>query len=386
MKAKPLFGLGCSIITLTAAGQPASYVASTSLSDQAAKISRQNVPTSKAVPVLLHWDRALDEKIGPVDKRAYKEMVKQSQFFASYLQDSCSLPDGAGPAWHGEFVAEGKGSGQELSSTVVGEFASAELRLSINDPHELYHDTLYVNNKMYTMLVGTPVPRDGALFFEASGAAGGGADNTDARKQAIWLILGDNMPSPYLPVTRKEYLTEATQELLAEKAAAAERAKQQNPVRSENVQKADKAAAVSLIEQTCSGVQLQVRMRSFLAKYKTDEELQQEAVSAVTAELDSTLHLMAQLLDRLPVEELERPAFVSVRAHSFEGFEDLITHKAMLVKANPVFHNPGSGSIVPNVLVASLSWINADASNAAAVAGSSPFPQFNPGKLKALLK
>jgi hypothetical protein len=81
----------------------------------------------------MHWDRALDEKTGPVDKRSYKEMIKQAQFFATYLQDSCQLPDGETPTWHGEYAADGKGSAQGLSTTIVGGYPAAELALMIND-------------------------------------------------------------------------------------------------------------------------------------------------------------------------------------------------------------------------------------------------------------
>jgi hypothetical protein len=318
-------------------------------------------------------------------------MVKQSQFLAAYLQDSCLSPTGTQPAWHGEFTSQGKASDQQLSSEVIGQFfpgtadSSAdlqnpqELHLIVNDPHLLYRDTLLINNRIYPVLATTPVPRNGSLYFQVA------ADDQHTQAQSpvtsgIWLILGDNTPPPYLPLTRREYLTEATRELLAEKAMTVERVKQQYPVRSETIQKADKEAAISLIEQTCTGMQLQIRMRSFLAKYMSDEGLQQEAIAAATAPLDSTLQLMARLLTGLPPEELERPAFVSVQAHAFQGFEDLISEQGMLVKPNPVYQGSAPGSIVPNLFIAYLT------SNAAPGATDQGYIRFTPEKLKSLLK
>jgi len=390
MKVLPLLGFGYSAMALTAAGQSPDYIASLTPRNEATAIVKQSAASPKKTVPTVHWERSRDVKTGAIDKRSYKEMVNQSQFLATFLQDSCISPAGTQAIWHGEFTAQGKASDRQLSSAVIGEFLAGspdssaglrqapEIHLVVNDPGLLYHDTLMINNKMYPILMATPVPQDGSLYFAAHADRQNGAQPND-----LWLILGENTPSPYLPLTRKEYLAEATQELQAEKAMVTEQVKQQNPVRSESTQKADKEAAISMIEQTCSGTQLQIRMRSFLAKYKSDETQQQEAIEAATAPLDTTLKLMAQLSTTLPAEELERPAIVSVQAHSFQGFEDLITQYGMLVKPNPVFHASAAGSIVPNLFIA---YLTPNTAPDAAGTEDRQHVQFTPEKLRSLLK
>jgi hypothetical protein len=394
MKVLSFLGFGCSVIVSTAAGQSGNYIASSMVRNEATAFVKQNPPSPKKMPSPVRWERTSDVKTGDVDKRSYKELVNQSLFLAAFLQDSCLSLAGMQAVWHGEFTAQGKAVDRQLSSTLVGEFFPgpaegsgdhlrlAELRVAVNDPHLLYRDTLVINNKLYPILTATPVPRDGSLYFAAP-ADSQHVPEFSPLSSGFWLVLGNNMPPPYLPLTRKEYLTEATQELLAEKAIATERTKQQFPLRSESVQKADKEAAMSAIEQTCSGAQLQIRMRAFLAQYKSDETQQQEAVAAATSGLDSTLHIMAQLLATLPPAELERPAFVSVQADAFQGFEDMISEYGMLVKPNPLYHGCASGSIVPNLFIVCMTGNGANGPSGAEDQAGVPF---TPEKLKSLLK
>lgn len=133
-----------------------------------------------------------------------------------------------------------------------------------------------------------------------------------------------------------------------------------------------------------SGSQQQIRIKSFLAKYKPDDILQQEAIAAATAALDSTMKLMEQLLAKLPASELERPAFVSVPADQFEGFEDLVATSGMLVKPNPSFPRAAAGSTVPTLFIAYCVF-DSDGS-AAPGAGEDWVALFRPGKLRQLLK
>lgn len=355
MKTFFLAGLGCTLLALTAAGQSPSSV---------------------------RWEATRDVRNGPIDKRLYKEMVKQAQVFAAYLQDSCLSPLYAPAAWHGEFTAQGASSDPSFRCAVVGELNSQEFRLVVNDPRLLYRDSLLINNRMYYVLAATPVPRNGALYFEAA-APVQHFPPRPPMPAAMWLMVGDNMPPPYLPLTRKEYLLEAKQELEVEKAAVTGRVKQQNPIRSESQQKADKDAAIAQMEQTCTGMQLQVRMRTFLAKYQSDEVVQQEAIVAATSPIDSTLQLMVQLMTHLPAAELERPAFVSVPADAFQGFEDLSSESGMLVSPNPLYRGSAPGSILPNLFIACLM---PHAANEASVAEERGRIEFLPEKLKSLLK
>jgi hypothetical protein len=82
-----------------------------------------------------------------------------------------------------------------------------------------------------------------------------------------------------------------------------------------------------------------MRLRHFLDSYRSDEDYQKEAVEKGTADVDTTIHLMENLLTHLPAAELKKPAMVSVPAIQFGGFEDGLRGSRMLVKVNPAYFN-----------------------------------------------
>jgi len=49
---------------------------------------------------------------------------------------------------------------------------------------------------------------------------------------------------------------------------------------------------------------------------------------------------MDTLLTHLPANELKKPAFVTVPAIKFEGFEDNLPGRSMLVQLNPTYFDP----------------------------------------------
>jgi hypothetical protein len=129
------------------------------------------------------------------------------------------------------------------------------------------------------------------------------------------------------------------------------------------VQAAEKAAAIDQLKSIYSGIDLQVRMRSFLNNYRSDEDYLKENISSGTAGLDNTLHLMDSLSTHLMAAELSKPAMVSVAAADFTGFEDNTGGKAMLIKKmNTAYFDQNAGVEKPQFFL--VSW-NANASEPA---------------------
>jgi hypothetical protein len=184
-------------------------------------------------------------------------------------------------------------------------------------------------------------------------------------------------------VTRGEYLDEATLELKEEKNQVIARVKQEMPVRPDSVQRAEKAAEIEQINQTCSGMQLQVRLKNFEASYKSDETYQKEMIAVKTERLDSLVSLMSRLLSRLSKDALQDPAFVSVPADAFEGFEDGGARSGMLVRLDPAYASVASQGIDPHVFVAY--WLFDPANAEDSKIDQLIEDQFEPGKLKKLL-
>jgi len=127
------------------------------------------------------------------------------------------------------------------------------------------------------------------------------------------------------------------------------------PVRPKAVQDAEKNATIAQLNNMYSGIDLQIQMRMFERNYKSDEDYLKENEQKANADLDSTIHYMDTLLMKMPAAELSTPAFVSVAAADFMGFEDARTGK-MLVKMNKAFYNEARPGDWAHMFLVSLSY------------------------------
>jgi hypothetical protein len=299
------------------------------------------------------WKKEHDRIDGHIDHALLKTMGQTTATIVTLLSDSCFSEIPFIPSWHGEFVSDKRSQASRISFGLECQFptpdqsdnggstsnveGNAQIRIMSNDFSILFRDTLYVNGKIFQTLKDTLAVKNGFPYCELPLAVDDTANEPHLHTR-VWLVSAtDNLP--YIPVTRKEYLEEATQEARIEKNKQVAAIKEKTPLRSADDQKAEKERDMEEMRQTYSGAEREMRLRHFLESYRSDEDYQKEAVEKGTAEIDSTIHLMEHLQSHLVASELNKPAVVSVPAIQFEGFEDNTPGSRMLVKVNPAYFN-----------------------------------------------
>jgi hypothetical protein len=291
------------------------------------------------------WDREEDVVNGRIGKAQLSKMKGVNEALIAILRDSCISDGTYNPTWHGEFFSEKTSPGPVLKFGVQCNYtADAHLSIIANDISPLL-DHLVVNNTDLLTIQPALAAHSDCRYFEYESTAG---------KSRYWLVTTAPNLLPYTPVTRKEYLQEARTELKNKKDAIIADLKQKMPVRPTAIQEAEKTGTIEQLKNTYSGIDLQVRMRSFLKNYSSDEDYLKENITDGTAALDNTLHLMDSLSAHLPGEELKKPAMVSVTAADFTGFEDNTGGKSMLVRMNTSYIDQGVGVEKPQLFL--VSW------------------------------
>jgi hypothetical protein len=319
---------------------------------------------------LPQWEREQDQVNGHISSSKLAKMKNVSEAIITFFHDSCLSEGPYVPVWHGEYFSEKNSPGPGMKFGVQCNFndQNALLTVTANDMSPLL-DHLAVNNQDFLTIKPAVAEKNDCPYFE------------DGHSKT-WLVVADEHQLPYTPVSRKEYLQEARKEVSNIKDLLITYIKQKAPVRPADAQAAEKKSTIDQLTAVYSGIELRVRMKQFLNNYETDEEYLKENIEKGTAGLDSTLHLMDSLLNHWPVNELNKPAFVSVVAASFQGFEDGRSDK-MLVRMNPAFLNPAPGVEKPRSFLVTWQY---DPSDPMAIAiGRQIEERFNGQKLKELL-
>ncbi|HWK04623.1 MAG TPA: hypothetical protein VNS58_13375 [Puia sp.] len=300
---------------------PAQYLADNSSTHNL--LFKGEVPAAKSP----QWEKEQDQINGHISNTRLSKMRSVTDAIVTFFHDSCLSDIQAAPLWHGEYFSEKTSAAPQIKFGVFCNFYEQKARLTVtaNDISMLL-DHLVINNQDFlTIKIANAVKND-CPYFEY--------DNN-----RVWLVTTGNTQLPYTPVTRKEYLQQASQELTAIKNSIAADWKQKTTVRPAAVQEAEKKATLDQLSSMYSGMDLQVREKMFLRDYKTDEEYLKENTDKGTADLDSTLSVMDHLLQHMRSEELNKPAIVTVAAANFQGFEDGLSDK-MLIRMDPTYFDP----------------------------------------------
>jgi len=291
------------------------------------------------------WDREEDQVNGHIGKTQLAKMKNVNEALIAILRDSCISDGTYNPLWHGEFFSEKTSPGPILKFGVHCNYtANADLGIMANDLSPLL-DHLVVNNTDFLTIQPATAGYSDHQYFEYEAATG---------KTKYWLVTTGHNQLPYTPLSRKDYLQEARAELKNKRDQIVADLKQRMPLRPLAVQAAEKTATIDQLQRIYSGIDLQVRMRSFLNNYRSDEDYLKENISSGTAGLDHTLHIMDSLSTHLTAAELGKPAIVSVTAADFTGFEDNTGGKAMLIKMNTAYFDQNAGVEKPQFFL--LSW------------------------------
>jgi hypothetical protein len=332
--------------------------------------------TSLTTTPLLSWRQEEDLVNGTISKIKLSKMKGVTTTLMSVISDSCFIEGSYSPTWHGAYLSAQNSGGPLMKFGVDCHFADqhAELTITANDLQPLLGH-MAVGHQQFLVMDISPEVKNGGQYFENAGMEG----NVTVKR---WLITTGIDRLPYIAITRKEYLQAAKIELATIKSAIITTVKEKVTVRPAAVQEAEKKAMIDQLKAMYAGLGLEVRMRQYLKNYRTDEEYLKDNTDNETAAVDSTMHLMDDLLAHMPARELGKPAIVSVPAIDFNGFEDGHTDK-MLVRMNPTYFNGGLSDEKPQFFL--VEW-RYDASNAAAADIDQQLTQnFDGQQLKALL-
>jgi hypothetical protein len=306
------------------------------------------------------WSKEEDRIDPSISKAKLAKMKGVTSALVDFLKDSGLGAGAYNPTWHGEYFSGKNSPGTQLKFGMTCHFAgqNADLSITANDIAPLL-DQIVVNGQHFlTMRVASNVDRHASYYADPAGS------DVSTGSTKMWLITAANGQLPFTPVTRKEYLMEARAELTGMVKSIEAGWKMKAPVRSAEVQEAERKAVIDQLKTMYSGADLNIRVRIYMRIYKTDEEFLKENVAAETAGFRATIRLMDSLIAHLGVAGLARPAIVSAAAEDFRGFEDGQSNY-MLIRMNEAYFNHTYSEEKPQLFL--VTW-HYDAANASTVA------------------
>lgn len=208
----------------------------------------------------------------------------------------------------------------------------------------ILNDFLTVNGKKYWTIKRPAEVKDGMLYFEYPVSAS--SKNVNGLWVYAWMITYPGK-LPYIPVTRKEYLLEARQEVAKTQIEVIEKVKKNTTIRPAAEQEAAKKKEVEYFKKNYPYNPR--RWQRYLEDYQTDEQKLQAAIDHMTKQYQATLKIMDDLLKTLSSEELQKPAIVSEIATAFKGFEDDFSERNanMLIRWNPDYFDKKLSKAAP---------------------------------------
>jgi hypothetical protein len=313
--------------------------------------TRQPVAAANVVPAAVEttaihaeWSKEEDLINGSISKAKLAKMKGVTGALVGFLKDSSLVACGYSPTWHGEYNSDKNSPGAQLKFGMTCHFAgqNADLSITANDIQPLT-DQLVVNGQHFlTMRIADSFDKNTFYYTDAS-----------AGQTKMWLVTAGNGKLPFIPVSRKEYLTEAKAELTAMVKSIEAGWKLKVPVRAAAVQEAERRAVVDQLKKMYSGTDLDIRVRIYLNSYKTDEQFQKENIARETAGFKATIRQMDSLMAHLGVVALGMPAVVSAAAADFHGFEDGQLNY-MLIRMNAAYFNNGLSEEMPQLFL--VTW------------------------------
>jgi hypothetical protein len=310
------------------------------------------------------WQKQADQVFGHIRGSLLARLKNTSEDLIWLFHDSILNEGSFHPIWHGEYFSAGNGAPQ-LRFGVSCVFHSGDMEHSVDMEHSGDENTtqsgdltlfandisplvgsLTVNGQTYVTLKGFTGNSPG---FEFDVPANGEDEGATVHVKA-WLVTPDSSVLPYIPVTRKEYLGQARQELEARKTAIVADLKSRMQVRPAAEQDALKQQALDQLRATYSGTELETRTRIFLNNYKTDETYAEQHIAAATEGIDRPLSLIEKLLTGSTAAQLALPAVVSVPSGEFSGFEDGKAGCTVLVRMRGDYYG-GDSEQVKSLLI-----------------------------------
>lgn len=226
------------------------------------------------------------------------------------------------------------------------------LRITFNDPDITFtHDVVpgdwdEKEKDRLGWLDNFPDQKNGIIYMKAT------PDSAHfTRKPDRWLITYDNK-LPFAYVSRLEYLQMLKAKLLKSILKETENVKENNPIRPKAVQEKEKNDMLQKLKDDAAKGQGDWT-NQYLRNYRTDEQIQEENIRAVTDMYKVPLQRAEAFLKK-PESELQQPAIVIING-DFNGFLNEGERGAViLIKENRDYYNQKLAKAIPQVIFVSL--------------------------------
>ncbi len=213
-------------------------------------------------------------------------------------------------------------------------------------------DNFFVDNKPVYLLTKKLGEFNGYLLYEGEHS---GTSNTGTTYSRAFIIPREGQ-SPYLPVTKKQYLNaylngiekRMLKQLLIE---------EKKPVRSDQAEADDKKKHLEYIERSTRADKIEKAKESYLRNYRTDIQRREEDLDKLKKMFEKEMKPARELLAAITEEEGLQPAIVE--GNYVSGFEKFSTDQAggrMLVRLNPDYFNSKLPTYVPQFLIVYWRW------------------------------
>ncbi len=180
--------------------------------------------------------------------------------------------------------------------------------------------------------------------------------NTGIKYSRAIIITRDGQ-SPYLPVTRKQYLRaflSYNEKKLPEELASIEK---HTPVKTDEEEEANKKTQLEKIERTTRADKAVRAKENFLNGYVTDKQRKQKWLDDTKKRYETEMKPVQDLLATSIEKDLEQPAIVDgVDVIHFKGFSTEAKGGQEVVRLNPKYFNSNLPSFAPQFFVVYWRW------------------------------
>ena len=171
------------------------------------------------------------------------------------------------------------------------------------------------------------------------------------------IIITRKGQSPYVAVTRKQYLQaflKYNEKKLPEELASIEK---NTPVKTEEQEEANKRIQLEKIEKTTATARVAKAKESFLQGYVTDKQRKDKWIADTKKRYEKEMKPVQDLLANSQPQELEQPAILDgINISSFRGFSTDAKGGKQLVRLNPDYFSSKLPAYVPQFLVVYWRW------------------------------
>ena len=171
------------------------------------------------------------------------------------------------------------------------------------------------------------------------------------------VIITRNGQSPYIPVTKKEYLKAFilfNGKKLPEALAGIEKG---FIVKTDALEEDAKQKALESIAKNYSANVVERRKTEFLKNYKTDKQQKEEWLAKTKKSYQDIMKPVQDILENSTDQDLEQPAIIdNVDFLKFNGFSSEAKSGRQLVYLNPSYFNNALPKYIPQLLIVYWRW------------------------------